>query len=113
MSDKIGQNTRGRAGLGRPAGSHNKITGSMKEMILEAFEKAGGAEWLARQAGENPVAFMALLGKLLPSDLQVSGANGEPITSITRTIVDTQPMATAEEIRRLLREERESGESLA
>lgn len=97
MSDKIGQNTRGRAGLGRPAGSPNKITGSMKEMILEAFEKAGGAEWLARQAGENPVAFMGLLGKLLPSDIALSGQVAmQPITEIRRTIVD--PRAIIEEV---------------
>jgi hypothetical protein len=76
MSDKIGQNTRGRAGLGRPKGVPNKITGSMKEMILEAFEKAGGAEWLAKQADENPVAFMGLLGKLLPSDIALSAQAG-------------------------------------
>jgi len=112
MNKQTQNNLRG-PGPGRPAGSPNKITGSMKEMILGALEQAGGVGWLAKQADENPVAFMALLGKLLPSDLQVSGANGEPITSITRTIVDTQPMATAEEIRRLLREERETGESLA
>lgn len=98
MSDKIGQNTRGRAGLGRPAGSPNKITGSMKEMILEAFEKAGGAEWLARQAGENPVAFMGLLGKLLPSDIALSGQVAmQPITEIRRVIVD--PRATIEEVK--------------
>jgi len=97
MSDKIGQNTRGRAGLGRPAGSPNKITGSMKEMILEAFEKAGGAEWLARQAEENPVAFMGLLGKLLPSDIALSGQVAmQPIVEIRRTIVD--PRAIIEEV---------------
>ena len=80
MTDKIGQNTRGRAGLGRPKGSPNKITGSMKEMILEAFEKAGGTDWLARQAEENPVAFMGLLSKLLPTDMQVY-AQIEPISN--------------------------------
>lgn len=108
MNNKIGQNTRGRAGLGRPKGAPNKITGSMKEMILGALEQAGGVGWLAKQADENPTAFMALLGKLLPNDLQVSGANGAPIVSVS-----TQAMATPEEIRRLLREEQESGESLA
>ncbi len=63
-------------GPGRPKGSPNKLNGSMKEMIMEAFEKAGGAEWLARQADENPVAFMGLLGKLLPSDIALSAQAG-------------------------------------
>lgn len=75
-------------GPGRPKGSPNKVTGSMKEMILQAFEKAGGADWLARQAEENPVAFMGLLGKLLPSDIALSGQVAmQPVTEIRRTIV--------------------------
>ncbi len=77
------------AGKGRPKGSQNHVTGSMKEMILTAFEMAGGADWLAGQAEKNPVAFMGLLGKLLPSDIALSGqvAMGQ-ITEIRRTIVD-------------------------
>ncbi|MDA8177445.1 MULTISPECIES: hypothetical protein [Acidithiobacillus] len=105
---KLTQNNLRGPGPGRPKGSTNKITGSVKELIIGALEQAGGVGWLAKQATENPVAFMALLGKLLPSDLQVSGANGAPIMSIS-----AQAVATPEEIRRLLREERESGESLA
>lgn len=88
MAIKQTGNIRG-PGPGRPAGSPNKITGSMKEMILAAFEKAGGADWLARQADENSVAFMGLLGKLLPSDIALSGGLAmQPITEIRRTIVD-------------------------
>ena len=80
-------------GPGRPAGSPNKITGDMRAMILQAFEKAGGADWLARQADENPVAFMGLLGKLLPSqvNMDASVTACEPITEIRRTIVDVPP----------------------
>ena len=95
MANKETGNIRG-PGPGRPVGSVNKITGSMKEMILAAFEKAGGADWLARQADENPVAFMGLLGKLLPSDIALSGGVAmQPITEIRRTIVD--PRATVEQ----------------
>ena len=80
-------------GPGRPAGSPNKITGDMRAMILQAFEKAGGADWLARQANENPVAFMGLLGKLLPSqvNMDASVTACEHITEIRRTIVDVPP----------------------
>ena len=46
-------------------------------MILQALDDKGGPEYLARQADENPAAFMTLLGKVLP--LQVSGQDGGPL----------------------------------
>lgn len=42
----------------------------MKEMILKALDKAGGIDYLHAQSAENPVAFMTLVGKVLP--LQVN-----------------------------------------
>lgn len=91
--NKITRNNQLAPGPGRPKGSPNKLNGSMKGMIMEAFEKAGGADWLARQADENPVAFMGLLGKLLPSqvNMDASVTACEPITEIRRTIVDVPP----------------------
>jgi hypothetical protein len=62
-------------GPGRPKGASNKITRDIKEAILAAFDKVGGADYLARQADENPTAFMTLLGKVLPT--QISNADGE------------------------------------
>ena len=56
-------------GQGRPKGVQNKLTRHMKECIEEAFEKAGGVEYLVRIANGNTAdrtAFMALLGRLLP-----------------------------------------------
>ena len=75
----IGQN-RGNAGKGRPKGSRNRLNTSLKEMILGALNGAGGAGWLARQADENPVAFMALLAKLLPLELKQESAQPDQIT---------------------------------
>jgi hypothetical protein len=46
-------------------------------MILGALEDAGGRRYLARQAIENPGPFMALLGKILPT--QVASADGSPV----------------------------------
>lgn len=64
-----------RAGMGRPKGAVNKNTKALKDMILGALEGAGGQEYLQRQADENPGAFMALIGKVLPQELkqQVEG----------------------------------------
>jgi hypothetical protein len=54
------------AGKGRVKGVPNKVTGAVKDMVREALERAGGVEYLAKQAKENPTAFMTLVGKLVP-----------------------------------------------
>ncbi|MHB1322327.1 MAG: hypothetical protein ACYCY0_12305 [Acidithiobacillus ferrivorans] len=99
MSDKIGQNTRGRAGLGRPAGSPNKINAGVKSMILGALDELGGQAWLMEQAKADPRAFMSLLGRILPSEISLDATVTayEPITEIRRVIVD--PRATIEEVK--------------
>ncbi len=51
---------------GRRKGAPNKLSGALKDMILTALDRAGGVAYLVRQSEENPVAFMALLGKVLP-----------------------------------------------
>ena len=56
----------GNRGLGRAKGVPNKVTKELKEMILGALDDAGGQQYLARQAEENPVAFLTLVGKVLP-----------------------------------------------
>ena len=55
-----------RAGMGRPKGSLNKTTAAIKDMVTTALDKAGGIEYLVRQASENPTAFLTLVGKVLP-----------------------------------------------
>lgn len=57
---------KGRKTGGRKPGSQNKFTGALKEMILQALSNVGGVSYLEAQAAENPVAFMALVGKTLP-----------------------------------------------
>ena len=56
------------AGKGRPKGAANKVTRTLREMILGALDDAGGQAYLAEQARENPMAFIALLGRLLPRE---------------------------------------------
>jgi hypothetical protein len=75
----VGEN-RGNAGKGRPKGSLNRINASLKDMILGALKEAGGKSWLVQQAQENPVAFMALLAKLLPLELKQESAEPQPLT---------------------------------
>lgn len=67
---------------GRPPGSLNKISGDLKEMILEAMNRCGGIDYLQRQAEENPKTFLLLLGRVLP--LQVTGDADNPIQQVIR-----------------------------
>lgn len=57
------------SGQGRPKGTPNKITKALKDMILGALDDVGGQAYLARQAEENPTAFLTLIGKVLPSEI--------------------------------------------
>jgi hypothetical protein len=71
---------RGNAGKGRPKGSPNKINALLKDEILQAAENAhpdGRVAYLAQQAQENPAAFMTLLGKVLPTQINGPGNDGE------------------------------------
>lgn len=62
------------SGQGRPKGVPNRENRDIREMIVGALCAVGGTNYLARQAEQNPVAFMSLIGRVLP--LQVSGEGG-------------------------------------
>jgi hypothetical protein len=62
---------------GSRKGRPNKLTADVKAMILGALMAKGGQAWLQQQMDTNPVAFMALLGKVLPHEM--SGTDGGPI----------------------------------
>jgi hypothetical protein len=46
-------------------------------MVIGALQDVGGRQYLAARAIDTPTAFMALLGKILPT--QLTGENGAPI----------------------------------
>lgn len=65
------------------AGTPNKITALVKDAILQAADEAhegGMAGYLKKQANEQPVAFMTLLGKVLPT--QLSGDSENPLLAV-------------------------------
>jgi hypothetical protein len=70
---------------GRKKGTPNKVTGELKSMILGALGQAGGQDYLARQAEEKPAAFLALLGKVLPMQVEGTGENGALTITISST----------------------------
>lgn len=65
------------AGPGRPKGVPNKMTTDAKQMIMDALGQAGGVEYLVAQAHENPKAFLSLVGRVLP--YQVQGDANAPL----------------------------------
>lgn len=75
----------GKAGPGRPKGCANKVTYAVKEMVIQALNKAhrnGGIAYLTEQAKANPAAFLTLVGKVIP--LQMAGDPDNPLTVTTR-----------------------------
>lgn len=74
----------------KPKGAVTKVTADLKSMILGALNMAGGADYLYRQAEASPAAFMTLVGKVLP--MQVQGDKDNPIVMrvIERRIVKSK-----------------------
>lgn len=66
-----------KTGGGSRAGVQNKLTSDVKAMILAALDRAGGVDYLARQAEENPGPFMVLVGRVLP--MGITGNGGRPL----------------------------------
>ena len=58
----------------------SKVTALLKDAILQAAQAAGGeggmVGYLTLQAKEQPAAFMSLLGKVLPMQVEGSGEGG-------------------------------------
>ena len=69
----------GNRGKGRKKGVPNKTTAALKDMILKALHNKGGIKYLEKQADQNPNAFMTLVGKVLP--LQVDAEHSGEIVA--------------------------------
>ena len=54
---------------GRKKGTTNQFNADIKGMIIGALSAKGGQKWLEGQMSDNPVAFMGLIGKVLPTTL--------------------------------------------
>ena len=65
------------AGKGRKKGVPNKITRTVREAIEAAFSEVGAERYLIEQATLNPQAFMTLLAKLLPAQIQAEVLTGD------------------------------------
>ena len=70
---------------GRQKGTANKVTGALKDMILQALANKGGVAYLETQATANPNAFLALVGRVLP--LQVKEGGDDPQVPLRRRVI--------------------------
>ena len=109
--EKTGQFKRGHSGnpegrfkpgesgnpAGRPKGVPNKVTTSLKEMILASLDDVGGRKYLARLAIENSSAYSSLIGKVLPTTLAADESNGGGL-SVTFQRVIVWPDGRREEV---------------
>ena len=58
---------------GRKKGSKNRNPQKVISMILRSLDQVGGTKYLVRMAEEQPASYLALLGKVIPKQQQVSG----------------------------------------
>lgn len=73
---------------GRQKGTPNKLTLSIKQAIEEAFNGVGGAAYLMEQAQQNPQAFLTLLGKIIPAQVQADvTSNGKSIADMQAAVI--------------------------
>lgn len=81
------------AGKGRQKGVPNKVTGEVKQMILDALEGAGGVEYLQERANDprTASAFLTLVGKVLPLQVTGPGPNGEHSARVVVEFVGPNP----------------------
>lgn len=82
---KIGE---GKPGPGRPKGVGNKTTTAIKEAVVEAFNKAGGVDYLVGLSKSDPKTFCGLVGKVIPLQVEGTGADGE---IVFRTVYEAAP----------------------
>lgn len=78
---------------GRPKGSQNKVTLSVKQALTDAFDCLGGVTALVRWARLNQTDFYKLWTRLLP--LQISGPDGGPI-QVVKTKHDLSKLSIEE-----------------
>jgi hypothetical protein len=75
---------------GRKKGVPNKITATIKQAMLDSFEKVGGVKWLANLAMNEPRSYAVLLAKIIPT--QVEGADGGPVQiQVLTAVPDPEP----------------------
>ncbi len=72
---------------GRKAGVPNKVPAYIKDMLRQALEDEGGKEYFRKLSREEPSSFASLVGKLIPSEINID-ANVKQRIMMETIIVD-------------------------
>ena len=68
-----------REGSGRKPGVPNKMSATVKQNVIEVFEQLGGVEHMKQWAIDNPNNFYNIYAKILPTQTEISGADGSAL----------------------------------
>lgn len=74
--------------MARPVGSKNTKANELKNAVIASFDRVGGIAYLEEQARANPTAYMALIGKIMPREVEM-----EIKRSLLEEVVDEQDSA--------------------
>ena len=84
-------NTTGKKWGGRQKGTPNKMTTQVKKAIIEAFDEVGGVKYLVNIAKTDPKTFCALLGRIIPTEINADLTSSDGTMSPIRIeIVDLE-----------------------
>lgn len=72
---------------GRSKGTPNSAP-NVRQAIEQAFDQVGGIKWLAWLSEKRPDTFAMLLGKVVPAQLELSGAVGSYVIAAPPLIAD-------------------------
>lgn len=57
---------------GRVKGTPNKLTSRMREIAMNSLERVGGEDYLISVAETDPKAYLAFIGRFVPSEMLAS-----------------------------------------
>lgn len=82
-------NTTGKKYGGRKKGTPNKMTKSVKDALLGAFDELGGKDYLIEVGREDPKTLCTLLAKIIPAEISAK-LDGQA-TIMVVTGIDSPP----------------------
>jgi len=66
-----------REGAGRTKGAPNKLSATVKQNVINVFERIGGEDHMTMWATENPNQFYNIYAKLMPTQSELGTIDGQ------------------------------------
>lgn len=84
--------------MARPIGAKGNKSNELKNMIIASFldDRVGGIDYLVKQATENPTAYLGLIGKVLPKEVEME-IRQSAIEQIAHGILEHEPLTDCTE----------------